>query len=124
MYNKVMLIGRVIEGPEPFYEPMGAEVFWMKLKVPLPADAPPTYWGLVYDVRCGQQFTKGDESFLIICRDPLLFEQWVGSLKREDVVCVEGRLVLTNVRSDGDLVPLAERIQRFSDFSPNQLSKV
>jgi hypothetical protein len=106
--NTIRLIGSVIEGPEPLYEPTGAELFWMKMKVPLPADAAPTYWYLVYDVRCGQHFTRGDETFLVICRDPLLFERWACSLKRGDVVCVEGRLVLTELRCDGDLVPLAE----------------
>jgi hypothetical protein len=44
----------------------------------------------------------------VICRDQLLVERCLQSLHKGDVICIEGRLVLTLLRSDGDLVPLAE----------------
>jgi len=46
--------------------------------------------------------------YLVICRDALLVEKCVISLHKDDLVCIEGRLVLTHSRIDGDLVPLAE----------------
>jgi hypothetical protein len=44
----------------------------------------------------------------VICQDLLLAERCLNALHVGDLICVEGRLVLTLLRSDGNLVPLAE----------------
>ena len=98
MYNKITLIGSIVEGPKAYYEPSGAEMFWMEINVSLPSDAPHTYWGIVYDMQTPQGYTKGDETFLVICRDPTLFQRWVDTLKKGNVVCIEGRLAVTNLQ--------------------------
>jgi single-stranded DNA-binding protein len=111
MYNKITLIGTMAERPQEMYDPDGNRCACISLNVPPPSDAPPTYWGLVFDLRppgCGSGWPVGDATFLVVCRVQLLIEKCLQSLHKGDVVCVEGRLVLTLLCSDEDLVPLAE----------------
>lgn len=111
MYNKITLIGTVAERPQEMYDPDGNRCVCISLNVPPPPDAPPTHWGLVFDLRpsgCGSGWPVGDETFPVICRTQLLVEKCLQSLHEGNIICVEGRLVLTLLRSGGDLVPLAE----------------
>jgi single-stranded DNA-binding protein len=107
MYNRITLIGTITKNPQEMFDPDGNEAALISLKVPPPPDAPPTHWGLVYDLRA-PDWPVGDDTFLVICQDRLLIERCLKSLHKGDVVCVEGRLVLTLLRTNGDLVPLAE----------------
>jgi single-stranded DNA-binding protein len=107
MYNRITLIGTLTDHPQERIDPHGNGAALLSLKVPPPPDAPPTYWGLVYDVR-SSDWPTGEDTFLVICRDRLLRERCVQDLHQGDIICVEGRLVLTLLRSNGDLVPLAE----------------
>ncbi|HZO73627.1 MAG TPA: single-stranded DNA-binding protein [Ktedonobacteraceae bacterium] len=107
MYNKVTLIGQLADLPEKLYDPDGNVVVCMQLKVSPPSDAPPTYWGVTYDLRT-PQWTVGEETFMVICRAPLLIERCLQSLHKDDLVCVEGRLVLTQLLNGEDLLYLAE----------------
>jgi hypothetical protein len=97
----------MMDDPEVVYDPDGSKRVYFALNVPPPPNAPPTHWGIVYDMRA-PDWTTGDDSFLVTCRDALLVERCVKSLHQDDLVCIEGRLVLTYLRSDRDLVPLAE----------------
>lgn len=107
MYNKITLIGPLADSPEMLYDPDGNIVVCMRLNVSLPADAPPTYWGVTYDLHA-PQWPVGEEAFMVICRDPQLIERCLQSLQKGDLVCVEGRLVLTQLRNGEDLLYLAE----------------
>lgn len=62
---------------------------------------------LCYDLR-DPDWPRGDDTFLIICHDSLLIEMCLKPLHKGDMICIEGRLVLTLLRSGTDLVPLAE----------------
>lgn len=111
MYNRIILIGTIVDDPEEIYAPDASRAVYLSLKVSLPPDASPTYWGLIYDLRppgLSSGWTVGDDTFLVICRDSLLIERCLRSFHKADVVCVEGRLVLTLLRCDGEPVPLAE----------------
>lgn len=111
MYNKITLIGTMADHPQAKYDPDANLSVCISLIVPPPPDAFPTYWGLVFDLRppgSGSGWPTGDDTFLVIVRDPELVERCLQSLHKGDVICVEGRLVLTLLRSDGDIVPLAE----------------
>jgi hypothetical protein len=101
------LIGTLIDHPQDTYDTDANKVLSISLKVAPPPDAPPTYWGVIYDLR-SPDWPRGDDTFLIISRDLLLIDRCMQSLHKGDLVCVEGRLVLTLLRSGGDLVPLAE----------------
>ena len=107
MYNKIILIGTMIDHPQEMYDTDARRCICISLKVLPPPDAPPTHWGLIFDLR-DPDWPIGDDTFLVICRDPLLVEKCLKSFSKGDVVCVEGRLVLTQLRSGGDLLPLAE----------------
>jgi single-stranded DNA-binding protein len=107
MYNRIILIGSLVDHPQDYYDPDGNKFLCMQIKVPPPPDAPPTYWGTIYDLR-GLDWPRGEDTFLVICRDHLLVERCLQTLRKGDVVCVEGRLVLTLLRSEGELLPLAE----------------
>lgn len=107
MYNKITLIGPLADVPEKLSDPDGNIVVCMQLKVAPPADAPPTYWGVTYDLRT-PEWTVGEETFLVICRDPLLIEKCLQSLHKGDLVCAEGRLVLTQLLEGETLLYLAE----------------
>jgi hypothetical protein len=107
MYNRIILIGSVVDHPEASYDIDGNKFLCLQIKVPPPPDAPPTYWGMVYDLRF-HDWPVGEDTFLVICRDPFLVERCLQSLQKGDLVCVEGRLVLTLLRSEGELLPLAE----------------
>lgn len=107
MYNRITLIGMLTDDPQERIDPDGNWAALLSLKVPPPPDAPPTYWGLVYDLR-SPDWPTGEDTFLVICRDRLLIERCLQFFYQGDAVCVEGRLVLTFLRSDSDLVPLAE----------------
>lgn len=107
MYNRITLIGMLTDDPQERIDPDGNRAALLSLKVPPPTDAPPTYWGLVYDLR-SPDWPTGEDTFLVICRDRALMERCLHSFHQGDVACVEGRLVLTCLRSNGDLVPLAE----------------
>jgi len=87
MYNKITLIGPLADLPEKLYDPDGNVVVCMRLKATPPSDAPPTYWGVTYDLRT-PQWTVGEEIFMVICRDPLLIERCLQSLHKGDLVCV------------------------------------
>ncbi len=107
MYNRITLIGAMVGRPQEMYDADANRYVYISLKVTPPPDAPPTYWGGVYDLR-DPDWPLGDDTFLVICRDLLLAERCLKSLHKGDLVCIEGRLVLTLLRSDADLVPLAE----------------
>jgi len=107
MYNRITLIGTLTDSPEEEIDPEGNRAALLSLKVPPPPDAPPTHWGLFFDLR-SPDWPTGEDAFLVICRDRLLIERCLYGFHPGDIVCVEGRLVLTLLRSDGDLVPLAE----------------
>lgn len=107
MLNRITLIGTMMDDPGILYDPNGSRCVYFSLNVPPPHYAPPTYWGMVFDLR-GPDWPTGEDSFLVICRDVVLVEKCVNSLHKDDLVCIEGRLVLTHLRSDADLVPLAE----------------
>jgi hypothetical protein len=109
MYNRITLIGTIVDHFKLIFDPFGERTLFFELHVSLPPDAPPTHWGLVYDLRGpGGAYPVGNEDVPIICRKPLLTERCFQSFHKGDLVCVEGRLVLTLLRSDADLVPLAE----------------
>jgi hypothetical protein len=105
------LIGTLVDRPELLYDPDANKAAVFSLHVVLPADAPATYWGLLFDLR-GPEWTVEEEHFLVVCRDPALVEYCSHSLQRGDVVCVEGRLVVTLFNSEGTDVPLAEILAR------------
>jgi Single-strand binding protein family len=107
MYNKVILIGTMADRPQEMYDTDVHRHVYISLKVSPPSDAVPTYWGGVYDLR-DSDWPIGADTFPVICRDPLLVERCLKSFNKGDIVCVEGRLVLTVLRSDRDLVPLVE----------------
>jgi single-stranded DNA-binding protein len=107
MYNSITLIGTLVDRPQPLYDPDANKAAVFSLHVALPADAPATYWGLLFDLR-GPEWTVGEEHFLVVCRNPALVEHCLYSLQKGDVVCVEGRLVVTLLNSEGTDVPLAE----------------
>jgi hypothetical protein len=107
MYNQITLVGTMTEHPKEMFDPTGKQAAIISLQVSLPPDAQPTYWGLVYDLR-SPDWPTGSDIFLVICREPLLIEKCLRSLQKGDVICVEGCLVLTLLRSHEDLVPLAE----------------
>jgi hypothetical protein len=107
MYNKITLIGTLIDHPEEMYDTDANRCMYFSLNVPPPPDAPPTHWGLHFDLRI-RDWPRGDGIFLVISRDLLLVERYLSSLHKGDMVCVEGRLVLTPLRALGELVPLAE----------------
>jgi single-stranded DNA-binding protein len=107
MYNKIILIGSLVDHPQDSYDPDRNKCLCIQIKVPPPPDAPPTYWGTVYDLR-GPDRATGDDIFLVTCRDYLLVERCLQTLRKGDVVCVEGRLVLTQLHSEGEFLPLAE----------------
>jgi hypothetical protein len=107
MYNRITLIGTMVDRPQEMYDTDANRYISISLKVPPPPDAPPTHWGGVYDLR-GPDWPTGDDTFLVICRDLLLVKKCLKVLHKGDLIGVEGRLVLTLLRSDGDLVPLAE----------------
>ncbi len=107
MYNRITLIGILTDHPQQNIDPDGNGAVLLSLKVPPPPDAPPTYWGLVYDLR-SPDWSTGEDTFLVICRDHSLIERCLQFFHQGDLVCIEGRLVLTHLLSDGNLVPLAE----------------
>lgn len=107
MYNSITLIGTLVDRPQAIYDPDANKAAVFSLYVALPADAPPTYWGLLFDVR-GPEWTVGEEHFLVVCRDATLVEHCLHSLQKGDIICVEGRLVVTLLHSEGTDVPLAE----------------
>ncbi len=45
MYNKIILIGTMVDYPKEIYDPAGNLHMCFSLNVPLPPDSPPTYWG-------------------------------------------------------------------------------
>jgi single-stranded DNA-binding protein len=108
MYNRITLVGTIVDDPQEKYDPDANRAVCIALKVPPPPDAPPTHWGLVFDMHSGSDWPTGDDTFLVICRNNLLGERCLQSLQEGDLVCVEGRLVLTLLNSDGTQVPLAE----------------
>jgi len=107
MYNRITLVGTMADRPQEMYDPDASRWVCISLNVLPPPDAPPTHWGLVFDLR-SPDWPVGDETFLVICRDHVLVEKCLKSLQKGDVICVEGRLVLTLLRSEGQLLPLAE----------------
>jgi single-stranded DNA-binding protein len=107
MCNRITLIGTLADHPQEKFDPDGNCAVLLSLKVPPPPDAPPTHWGLVYDLR-SPDWPTGEDTFLIICRERVLVEKCLQSLHKGDLIGVEGRLVLTYLSSDGDIVPLAE----------------
>lgn len=107
MYNRITLVGILMDHPQEMFDPDGNRAVLLELKVPPPADAPPTHWGLVFDLR-GPQWPTGEETFLVVCRERVLLERCLSSFHQGDLLCVEGRLVLTFLHSDGAIVPLAE----------------
>jgi len=107
MYNRITLIGPVIDHPQLYVDLDGNPAILLSLKVPPPADAPPTHWGLIYNWR-SEDWPTGEDTFLVIYRERELVEWCFQSVHKDDLICVEGRLVLTFLNSDGDLVPLAE----------------
>jgi len=107
MHNRITLIGTLADHPQESIDPDGNRAALLSLKVPPPPDAPPTYWGLVYDLR-SPDWPTGEDTFLVIYRERELVEWCFQSVHKDDLICVEGRLVLTFLNSDGDLVPLAE----------------
>lgn len=107
MHNRITLIGTLADHPQERVDPDGNRAALLSLKVPPPPDAPPTYWGLVYDLR-SPDWPTGEDTFLVICRERVLVERCFQSVHKGDLICVEGRLVLTFLRSHGALVPLAE----------------
>ena len=107
MYNRITLIGTMADHPQEMYDADANRYVYISLHVPPPPDAPPTHWGGIYDLR-NPDWPRGDDMFLIICRDSLLVEMCLKSLHKGDLVCIEGRLVLTLLNSDNDLVPVAE----------------
>lgn len=107
MYNRITLIGMLTDDPQERIDPDSNRAALLSLKVPPPTDVPPTYWGLVYDLR-SPDWPTGEDTFLVICRDRALIERCLHSFHQGDVACVKGRLVLTCLHSNGDLVPLAE----------------
>lgn len=107
MYNRITLIGTIVDHPEEMYDMNGNRHVYLSLNIPPPPDAPPTYWGGIYDLHNPDR-SAGDDTFPVICRDPLLIERCLNVLHKNDLICVEGRLVLTLLRSERDLVPLAE----------------
>lgn len=113
MYNKIILVGTVDDSPvdslEVSYDLDGDEFLRFSLKVPPPPDAPCTHWRGIYNLRTpDKKRPVGDDNFMIICRDHVLIEKCVSSLKKGDIVCVEGRLTLTELRVGYDDVPLVE----------------
>jgi|SRR5579871_1808193 single-stranded DNA-binding protein len=111
MYNKITLIGSIAGDPEHYYDPSGDKYLCFQLTVPPPPDDPQTYWGMVYDLRApGTQdgWPTGDDTFQVICREPALTKRWIDNLQKGDILCVEGRLVLTLFRSEGELLRLPE----------------
>jgi hypothetical protein len=111
MHNKITLIGTMADRPQEMYDPDANRCVLISLIMLPPPDAPPTHWGLTFDLRppgSGSGWPVGDDTFLVIGHYPLLVEKCLQSLHKGDVICVEGRLVLTLLRSDGDIVPLAE----------------
>jgi hypothetical protein len=107
MHNRITLIGTMADHPQEMYDTDANRYVYISLNVPPPPDAPPTHWGGIYDLR-DPDWPRGDDTFLIICRDSLLIETCLKSLRKGDLVCIEGRLVLTLLRNSNDLVPLAE----------------
>jgi single-stranded DNA-binding protein len=107
MYNRVILIGTIADRPKAFYDTNANRYVCILLKVSPPPDAPLTHWGGIYDLR-NPDWPTGEDTFLVICREPLLVENVLKSFHEGDVVCIEGRLVLTLLNSDSDLVPVAE----------------
>ena len=107
MYNKITLIGPLADLPEKLYDPDGNIVVCLRLKVSSPADAPPTYWGLTYDLRT-PEWTIGEATFMVVCRDSLLLEKCLQSFSKDDLVCVEGHLVLTQLLNGEAILYLAE----------------
>jgi hypothetical protein len=103
MFNRITLVGTMADGPGEMYDTGGNKHAVFSLKVSPPADAPQPYWSGVYDLRCPEH-----DTFLVICRDPLLVGSVLEACYKDDVVCVEGRLVLTLLRCGGDNVPLVE----------------
>jgi hypothetical protein len=111
MYNKMTLIGTMKDHPHEMYDTDAHRYVYMSISIPPPPDAPPTHWAGIYDLRPpgnGSGWSVGDDTFLVICRDPLLIETCLQSLHKGDLICIEGRLVLTLLESDADVVPLAE----------------
>src|SRR5579859_156010 len=100
-------VGTMADHPPKIYHPDANKYVSISLKVPSPPNAPPTYWGLVYDLR-SPDWPVGHDTFLVICREHSLVDKCLESFHKGDVVCIEGSLVLTLLPSDGDLVPLAE----------------
>jgi hypothetical protein len=107
MYNRITLVGIMADHPREMYDTDANRYICLSLQVLPPPDAPPTHWGGIYDLRA-PNWTAGEDTFLVICRDPLLVKRCGTSLHKGDVVCVEGRLVLTYLRCSRDPVPLAE----------------
>lgn len=101
------MIGTVKDHPQEIYDTDANRYVHLSLKVPPPPDAPRTHWGGIFDLR-GPDWPTGDDTFLVICRDRLLAERCLNDLHTGDLICVEGRLVLTLLHCYGDIVPLAE----------------
>lgn len=113
MHNRITLIGTTLTEPEFIYDPAGNKAVTMSPSVPPHPDAPPTPWGLVFDMRAPgapDDWPTGDDAFLVVCRDSALVERVLQSVHPGDLLYVEGRLVLTqmSLRTGGDVVPLAE----------------
>jgi hypothetical protein len=107
MYNKITLIGMLTDHPKEIYDTDANKFLCILLKVSPPPDSPPTYWGVEYDLRA-PDWPRGDDTFLVISRDLLLIERCIKTLHKGDIICVEGRLVLTPFLVNRNLVPLAE----------------
>lgn len=107
MLNRITLIGIVKEHSEAMYDPDGHKFMTLWLTVPPPSDAPPTYWGMHYDIR-NPDWPTGEGAFIIVIREPALVEKCLQLLHQGALVCIEGRLVLTGMRVDGVILPLAE----------------
>lgn len=112
MHNSITLEGTLMEDPQSRYEPSGECAAILSLHIPLPDDAPPTYWALTYDMRYGDKFDRGNDTFLVICRDALA-ESCLQTWKAGDRVRIIGRLVITDLRTSRpyggeEVLPLAE----------------
>ena len=107
MYDKIIVVGTMTDAPQELYDTNGHKFVSMSLAISTSSDAPQSYWEGVYDVRTSER-PVGGTLLVVICREPLLIEKCLRSLHKGDLTCVEGRLVLTSLRCDGDIVPLAE----------------
>ncbi len=96
MLNRITLIGTVKYDLNELYEPDGTIMVRIHVIVPPPLDAPLSDASTM-DLGYPESPDRNDD-FLVICRGSTLVEKSVQSLRKGDLVCIEGRLVLTTFR--------------------------